>query len=116
MHLESAVLNAGHKQLLHHSVRTRTLPAATRSAREQPEIPLKKKPLLLQGLRFQTSAREQLPGQFMAAYGSSPEASIRADSIAPGVHMMLMNVAPVSLAIIGRCGQLIAIRKRANRA
>ena len=30
--------------------------------------------------------------------------------------MMFMKVAPVSLAIIGRCGQLMAMRKRANSA
>jgi len=55
-------------------------------------------------------------GGFIGAYGSSPEASISASSIAPGEHMMLMKVAPVSLATIGRCGQLMAIRNRANRA
>jgi hypothetical protein len=41
-----------------------------------------------------------------------PAIFIRAPSIAPGAHIMLRKVAPVSLAIIGKCGQLIAILKR----
>lgn len=49
-------------------------------------------------------------------YSSPPAAWISASSIAPGEHMIFMKVPPVLLATIGRCGQLMAIRKRANRA
>ena len=73
-----------------------------------------KKPLQLQGLRYYS--RRVKPAVVINTYGSSPDASIRASSIAPGEHMMLMKVAPVSLATIGRCGQLMAMRKRANSA
>ena len=47
---------------------------------------------------------------------SPPAALVNASSIALGAHMMLKKVAPVSLWIIGRCGQLMAMRKRAYRA
>ena len=73
-----------------------------------------KKPLQLQGLRYYS--RRVKPAIVINTYGSSPDASIRASSIAPGEHIMLMKVAPVSLATIGRCGQLMAMRKRANSA
>jgi hypothetical protein len=55
-------------------------------------------------------------GSLLYDYGSSPEAWISASSMAPGEHMMLMKVPPDSLATMGRCGQLIAMRKRANKA
>jgi len=74
--------------------------------------PKKKDPYRWQGSLYPDPPARLHRHQERGCYNSPPAALVSASSIAFGEHMMLKKVPPLLLATMGRCGQLMAMRKR----